>query len=123
VDTAGALAAAGREDADAKAGGNNFFRGPMWGVPIVVKANTSIRGLITTDGWKGYMIPGHELVAPKDATIIAKLRAAGALILGQTNMPDLRQATPIAARPTAGREMPMTYASVREGRPAERSPL
>ena len=34
------------------------------------------------------MIPGHELVAPKDATIIAKLRAAGAVILGQTNMPD-----------------------------------
>ena len=34
------------------------------------------------------MIPGHELVAPKDATIMAKLRAAGAVILGQTNMPD-----------------------------------
>ena len=34
------------------------------------------------------MIPGHELVAPKDATIVAKLRAAGAVILGQTNMPD-----------------------------------
>jgi amidase len=44
--------------------------------------------LITTDGWKGYTIPGHELVAPKDATIIPKLRAAGAIILGQTNMPD-----------------------------------
>ena len=43
VDTAGALAAAGRQDADAKAGGNNFFLFPMWGVPIVVKANTSIR--------------------------------------------------------------------------------
>jgi Asp-tRNA(Asn)/Glu-tRNA(Gln) amidotransferase A subunit family amidase len=34
------------------------------------------------------MIPGHEFVAPKDATIVAKLRAAGAVILGQTNMPD-----------------------------------
>jgi Asp-tRNA(Asn)/Glu-tRNA(Gln) amidotransferase A subunit family amidase len=34
------------------------------------------------------MIPGHELIAPKDATIVAKLRAAGAIILGQTNMPD-----------------------------------
>jgi Asp-tRNA(Asn)/Glu-tRNA(Gln) amidotransferase A subunit family amidase len=44
--------------------------------------------LITTDGWKGYLIPGHELRAPKDATIVAKLRAAGAVILGQTNMPD-----------------------------------
>lgn len=84
----GALATAAREDAEAEAGGSSFVRGPLWGVPIVTKANTSIKGLITTDGWKGYLIPGHELVAPKDATIIAKLRAAGAVILGQTNMPD-----------------------------------
>src|SRR5882762_9151441 len=88
LDGLGALATAAREDAEAKAGGSNFRRGPMWGVPIVTKANTSIKGLITTDGWKGYIIPGHELVAPKDATIIAKLRAAGVVILGQTNMPD-----------------------------------
>ena len=88
LDVPGALATAAREDAEAKAGGSGFVRGPMWGVPIVTKANTSIKGLITTDGWKGYIIPGHELVAPKDATIIAKLRAAGVVILGQTNMPD-----------------------------------
>src|ERR1700751_5646799 len=88
LDEKGALATAAREGAAAKAGGSSFRRGPMWGVPIVIKANTSIKGLITTDGWKGYMIPGHELVAPKDATIVAKLRAAGAVIIGQTNMPD-----------------------------------
>ena len=88
VDAAGALATAAREDAEAAAGGSHYRRGPMWGVPIVTKANTSIKGLVTTDGWQGYMIPGHELVAPKDATIVAKLRAAGAVILGQTNMPD-----------------------------------
>jgi amidase len=88
LDVAGALATAAREDAAAKAGGRSFVRGPMWGVPIATKANTSIAGLITTDGWKGYMIPGHELIAPKDATIIAKLRSAGVVIIGQTNMPD-----------------------------------
>jgi amidase len=88
VDAKGALATAAREDAEAKAGGAKFQRGPMWGVPIVTKANTSVKGLVTTDGWKGYMIPGHELVAPKDATIVARLRAAGAVIIGQTNMPD-----------------------------------
>jgi Asp-tRNA(Asn)/Glu-tRNA(Gln) amidotransferase A subunit family amidase len=88
LDEKGALATAAREDAEAKAGGSGFRRGPMWGVPVVIKANTSIKGLITTDGWKGYIIPGHELVAPKDATIVAKLRAAGAVILGHTNMPD-----------------------------------
>jgi amidase len=88
LDVQGALSTAAREDAEAKASGSNFVRGPLWGVPIVIKANTSIKGLVTTDGWKGYLIPGHELVAPKDATIVAKLRAAGAVILGQTNMPD-----------------------------------
>lgn len=88
VDVRGALTTAGRQDAEARAGGNRFVRGPLWGVPVVIKANTSIKGLITTDGWKGYTIPGHELVAPRDATIVARLRAAGAVILGQTNMPD-----------------------------------
>lgn len=88
LDEKGALATAAREDADAKAGGRHFIRGPMWGVPIVIKENTSVRGLITSDGWKGYKIPGHELIAPRDATIVARLRAAGAVILGKTNMPD-----------------------------------
>jgi amidase len=88
VDSKAALAAAAEEDAAAKRGGPGFQRGPMWGVPIVLKTNTSVTGLITTDGWRGYLIPGHELIAPKDATIVAKLRAAGVVILGQTNMPD-----------------------------------
>ncbi len=88
MDADGALATAAREDREAQAGGSSFVPGPLWGVPIVTKANTSVQGRITTDGWKGYMLPGHELVAPRDATIVAKLRAAGAILLGQTNMPD-----------------------------------
>lgn len=87
-DEPGAFATAQQEDAAAQSGRANFVRGPLWGVPIVTKANTSVKGLITTDGWKGYKIPGHELVAPKDATIVAKLRSAGAVIIAQTNMPD-----------------------------------
>jgi Asp-tRNA(Asn)/Glu-tRNA(Gln) amidotransferase A subunit family amidase len=62
--------------------------GPLWGVPIVIKANTSINDHVTTNGWEGFTIPGHELIAPQDATIVAKLRGAGAIILGHTNMPD-----------------------------------
>jgi amidase len=88
VDQRGALETAAQEDAAAKTGGKSYQRGPLWGVPIVTKENTSIKGLVTSDGWKGYVIPGHELIAPKDATIVAKLRAAGAVIIGQTNMPD-----------------------------------
>jgi len=81
---ADARAEAARADADVGRGA----RGPLWGVPIVIKANTSIAGKVTTDGWKGYVVPGHELVAPRDAMIVARLRAAGAIILGHTNMPD-----------------------------------
>jgi len=88
VDAKGALAAAAAEDAESKARGGGYVGGPLWGVPIVTKANTSVQGLVTTDGWKGYKIPGHELIAPKDATIVRKLRGAGAIIIGQSNMPD-----------------------------------
>ena len=79
-----ALATAAREDQEPAA----LVRGPLWGVPMVIKANTSIQGELTTDGWEGFTIKGHELVAPRDASIVAKLRAAGAVILGHTNMPD-----------------------------------
>jgi len=86
VNAQSALADAAREDAEATKPG--FKPGLLWGVPIVTKANTSIKGVVTTDGWRGYMLPGHELVAPRDSTIVAKLRAAGAIFIGVTNMPD-----------------------------------
>lgn len=82
-----ALAEAARLDAEAAKGGTT--RGPLWGVPIVVKANTSIQGHVTTAGWEGFTRPGFELVAPRDATVVSKLKAAGAIVLGHTNMPDL----------------------------------
>jgi amidase len=88
VDSSGALAAAASEDAAKKRAGSAFKPGVLWGIPIVVKANTSIQGLVTSNGWAGYLIRGRELIAPKDAAIIAKLKAAGAVILGHTNMPD-----------------------------------
>lgn len=79
-----ALAEAKREDADT--GANH---GPLWGVPIVIKGNTSIKGYVTTAGWAGFNKQGHELLAPEDATIVKKFRDAGAIILGTANMPDL----------------------------------
>ncbi len=81
-----ALAVAARLDAEAA--GAALTRGPLWGVPIVVKANTSLAGHVTTAGWSGFTMPGHELVAPRDAPVAAKLRAAGAVVVGITNMPD-----------------------------------
>jgi aspartyl-tRNA(Asn)/glutamyl-tRNA(Gln) amidotransferase subunit A len=83
VNTDDALATAKREDAD-----HTSAHGPLWGVPMVIKANTAVKGLPDTDGWAGFAIPGHEFIATKDATVVAHLRAAGAIILGITNMPD-----------------------------------
>lgn len=83
-----ALARAAALDAGAVSG-TAASRGALWGVPIVIKANTSIAGRITSAGWEGFRVAGHELVAPRDATIVAKFTAAGAVILGHTNMPDL----------------------------------
>jgi len=88
VDSAGALATAAAQDAAATKSGAQLKRGLLWGVPIVIKANTSVKGLVTSAGWYGYLVPGHELIAPRDATVVAKLKAAGAIVLGQTNMPD-----------------------------------
>ena len=82
-----ALADAARQDAEGALGG--AAHGPLWGVPIVIKANTSVKGQVTTAGWEGFRRAGHELIAPRDATIVAKFKAAGAIIVGLANMPDL----------------------------------
>src|SRR6266702_1049222 len=84
VDAEGALKRAAEEDAEPR----GAKHGALWGVPIVVKANTSVKGLVTSAGWVGYLKPGKELVAPRDAMVVRRLREAGAVILGQTNMPD-----------------------------------
>ncbi len=82
-----ALADAARQDAEAAQGKGSGA--PLWGVPIVIKANASLKGQVTTAGWEGFTRAGHELVAPRSATIVAKFRAAGAIIVGLGNMPDL----------------------------------
>ena len=84
VDEAGALHRAAEEDAEPE----TAKRGPLWGVPIVIKANTSVKGWITSAGWEGFLLPGNQLVAPHDAKVVQRLREAGAILLGQTNMPD-----------------------------------
>src|SRR5581483_12248916 len=79
-----ALAEAAGEDAEGSGG-----RGALWGVPIVIKANTSVSGQVTTAGWEGFRRAGHELVATRDATVVGKFKDAGAIIVGLANMPDL----------------------------------
>jgi amidase len=58
--------------------------GPLHGVPVAVKDQAETKGLATSFGsiaLKGY-------VPDEDATIVTKLKEAGAIILGKTTMPD-----------------------------------
>jgi Asp-tRNA(Asn)/Glu-tRNA(Gln) amidotransferase A subunit family amidase len=65
-------------------------RGPLHGVPIVIKDNIDYGGLVTTAGWEGFSAAtgGVDMVPDDDAAVVGRLRAAGAIILGKTNLPD-----------------------------------
>jgi aspartyl-tRNA(Asn)/glutamyl-tRNA(Gln) amidotransferase subunit A len=60
-------------------------RGPLHGVPMAVKDVIDVRGWPTTSGSK--LFDGH--VAENDAACVANLRAAGAIIIGKTNLREL----------------------------------
>lgn len=81
-DSEGALAAAAAADARVTAGET---LGPLHGVPIVVKDNIASAGLPTTGG-----TPALKTWVPAaDAPVLAKLRDAGAILLGKTNLHEL----------------------------------
>ncbi|WP_263366548.1 amidase [Edaphobacter bradus] len=84
LDAEAALRTAAAEDGEPP----SAHHGALWGVPILIKANTSVQGWVTSAGWEGYTLPGKQLVSPRDAMIVQRLKAAGAVLLGQTNMPD-----------------------------------
>lgn len=79
VDDEGARAAAKAVDADRAAGRP---LGPLAGVPLAMKDVVVTKGLPTTAGSR--ILQGW--VPPYDATITARLRAAGVVILGKSNM-------------------------------------
>jgi aspartyl-tRNA(Asn)/glutamyl-tRNA(Gln) amidotransferase subunit A len=79
VDTDGALAAADAVDR-ARAAGEPL--GPLAGVPLALKDVIVTRGVPTTCGSR--ILEGW--VPPYDATVTARLKAAGVVILGKTNM-------------------------------------
>ena len=59
------------------------FRGPLHGVPMTVKEQYWVKGTKSTLNFK--ML--KDWVAPEDAVVISRLKKAGAIILGKTNVP------------------------------------
>jgi amidase len=57
---------------------------PLLGVPIALKDNVDVAGEVTTHGTNAYGEPARE-----DAEIVKRLRAAGAVVLGKTLLPEL----------------------------------
>jgi amidase len=59
--------------------------GPLHGVPVTVKDTIDTKGLRTTSG--SLLRASH--VPHGDATVVARLKAAGAIVLGKTNTPEM----------------------------------
>ena len=74
----------GAREADAALARGELW-GPLHGVPMTIKDALETAGLRTTGGYP----PLADYVPPKDATAVARLRAAGALLMGKTNVPPL----------------------------------
>src|SRR6201991_241312 len=75
-------------------------KGPLQGIPVLVKDNLDVAGLPTTAG----SVALQDSVPAKDSTVVARLRASGAVILGKTNL------TEFANFMTSG--MPSGYSSL-----------
>ncbi|MCP4979699.1 MAG: amidase [Gammaproteobacteria bacterium] len=61
------------------------FKGPLHGVPITIKDSLDSEGIISTGGTLGR----KDFMPSQDAPVVARLRAAGAVLLGKTNTPEL----------------------------------
>jgi len=74
-----ALATALALDVDLRRGN---WRGPLHGIPVVLKDNIDTAGILTTRGSQFF----STRVATSDAQVVRKLKAAGAVVVGKANM-------------------------------------
>jgi len=79
IDRAGATEAAAKADADLADG---LDHGPLHGIPMALKDNMCTRGLETTAA--SQILAGY--VPPYDATVVTRLKDAGVVLIGKTNL-------------------------------------
>lgn len=58
-------------------------RGPLHGIPVVIKDENDVAGVPTAYGGAAMTSPAHH-----DSEVVARLRAAGAIIIGKSRMPE-----------------------------------
>src|SRR5579862_1303037 len=83
VDGDAALEAADAVDAKVRAGRDP---GPLAGIPIGVKDLEDARGFVTT---KGSAVFADHAPATQDSVLVQRLKAAGCVVVGKTNTPEL----------------------------------
>ena len=66
-------------------GTRESLRGPLHGIPVTVKDSFDMAGLATRVG----SLDRPRMPASRDATVVARLRAAGAIVIGRTNTPEM----------------------------------
>lgn len=60
-------------------------KGPLHGVPMTIKDSLDTQGVVTTGGTKGRV----SFIPAEDATVVRRVKDAGAILLGKTNTPEL----------------------------------
>ena len=91
---------------------------PLLGLPMTVKESFNVAGLPTTWG-----IPqAKDFKAKEDALIVARVRSAGAVLLGKTNVPLMLDDWRLTTQSTASRATPGTSSARRAARLAGRRP-
>jgi amidase len=81
------LAAEAREEAQVLARGDGA--GPLHGVPVAIKEELDVAGCVTTFGGMGNSTPKTE-----DGEVVRRLRAAGAVVGGKTQMSEFGSNSP-----------------------------
>ena len=80
-----ALGAAADVDEAVRQGNDSVIGGPLFGVPMAIKDQFNTDGILTSNGSRAY----SDNVPTEDATVVTRLKSAGAILLGKLNLSEL----------------------------------
>ena len=80
-----ALGAAADIDDALRRGDDDLINAPLFGAPVAIKDQFNTAGILTSNGSRAYA----ENVPSDDATVVTRLKAAGAILMGKLNLSEL----------------------------------